>query len=272
MTRKPPPAVYEPPPPPPPPVTTKPSFSAPPAEKQYAQLIARLRDALKKRGAAGIQGLARNFRICDVDKSKELDRDELSKCLRLCKLDATDDDLELLFGHFDRSGDGQIDYEEFLKAVRGPLTGVRKKIVVAAFHKIDEYSGGTAEGRKDGVLTIDDIKGVYCTKEHPEVKAGRATGDSVLREFLQKFEGLYGNRDGKVSLKEWLDYYNDLSEVVRLGRPLLHDGAALVGRPQADVRRGEGGEGAREEPEGLDLRQVEARPGEADAREEVQGL
>ena len=209
---KPPPAVYEPPPPPPPPVTTKPSFSAPPAEKQYAQLIARLRDALKKRGAAGIQGLARNFRICDVDKSKELDRDELSKCLRLCKLDATDDDLELLFGHFDRSGDGQIDYEEFLKAVRGPLTGVRKKIVVAAFHKIDEYSGGTAEGRKDGVLTIDDIKGVYCTKEHPEVKAGRATGDSVLREFLQKFEGLYGNRDGKVSLKEWLDYYNDLSK------------------------------------------------------------
>ena len=64
------------------------------------------------------------------------------------------------------------------------------------------------------MLTIDDIKGVVRARRstEAEVKAGRATGDSVLREFRAEGEGLYGNRDGKVSLKEWLDYYNDLSK------------------------------------------------------------
>ena len=63
-------------------------------------------------------------------------------------------------------------------------------------------------------LTIDDIKGVYCTKEHPEVKAGKRSETSVLTEMLTNFEGKKGNRDGTVTLEEWVDYYEDLSSSV----------------------------------------------------------
>ena len=91
---------------------------------------------------------------------------------------------------------------------RGPPTGVRKKIVVAAFHKIDEYSGGTAEGRKTACSRSTTSR-ACCTKEHPEVKgARRAFG---VARVPAEVRGLDGN-DGKVSLKEWLDYYNDLSK------------------------------------------------------------
>ena len=39
----------------------------------------KMRYMLKKRGADGIQGLARNFRICDTNGSGQLDEEELAK-------------------------------------------------------------------------------------------------------------------------------------------------------------------------------------------------
>lgn len=41
---------------------------------------------------------------------------------------------------------------------------------------------------KSGVLDIDDIKGVYNAKFHPDVKAGKKTEEEVLGEFLDTFE------------------------------------------------------------------------------------
>lgn len=40
----------------------------------------------------------------------------------------------------------------------------------------------------DGVLRINDIKGVYNARFHPDVKAGKKTEDEVLGEFLETFE------------------------------------------------------------------------------------
>lgn len=41
---------------------------------------------------------------------------------------------------------------------------------------------------KSGVLNIDDIKGVYNAKFHPDVKQGKKTEEEVLGEFLDTFE------------------------------------------------------------------------------------
>ena len=43
------------------------------------QTLEKMRHMLKKRGADGIQGLARNFRICDTNGSGQLDEEELAK-------------------------------------------------------------------------------------------------------------------------------------------------------------------------------------------------
>ena len=39
-----------------------------------------------------------------------------------------------------------------------------------------------------GVVEINDLKGVYNAKQHPDVKSGRKTEDEILAEFLDTFE------------------------------------------------------------------------------------
>jgi Ca2+-binding EF-hand superfamily protein len=41
---------------------------------------------------------------------------------------------------------------------------------------------------KSGIINVDDIKGVYNGKNHPDVKAGKKSEDEVLSEFLDTFE------------------------------------------------------------------------------------
>jgi Ca2+-binding EF-hand superfamily protein len=60
------------------------------------------------------------------------------------------------------------------------MNDFRKKIVMAAFKKIDKDGSG--------ILDINDIKGVYNARMHPEVKSGKKTEDEILGEFIETFE------------------------------------------------------------------------------------
>ena len=63
----------------------------------------------------------------------------------------------------------------------------------------------------DGQITISDIVGIYDVSMNPEFLEGRKTREEILADFLNNFDGAKGNNDGKVSMKEWTDYYTDLS-------------------------------------------------------------
>ena len=182
-----------------------------PAERDVEKIAEALRAALRSRGAVGIFGLARNFKICDTDGSRKLDRDELGKCLRLCKLQLSATEFDTLFAFCDADRSGLVDYNEFLRAVRGRLPPLRRKLVVSVFNAIDQRPRKGGEGRSDGVLTVDDLRQFYSAKDHPEVKAGTRSESAILTEMIKNFEGSKGNRDGKVTLAEWIDYYEELS-------------------------------------------------------------
>lgn len=71
---------------------------------------------------------------------------------------------------------------------------------------------------KSGQLDINDIRQTYNAKQHPDVKAGKKTEDEILAEFLDTFEdhfcdmkGQEDARDGKITMPEWLEYYNNVS-------------------------------------------------------------
>lgn len=66
-------------------------------------------------------------------------------------------------------------------------------------------------GGERGYLTIDNISGVYSVSKHPAVAAGKMTKEEALQELLNSFEGSEGNRDGKVTLDEWIRYYEEVS-------------------------------------------------------------
>ena len=93
------------------------------------EVMTKLRASLKRRGAEGIRGLARHFKICDTNKNGTLDQDEFEKCIRLNNLGLSSEETQLLMRFFDRDNSGDVGYEEFLRAVRGRLSPVRKQLV-----------------------------------------------------------------------------------------------------------------------------------------------
>lgn len=65
----------------------------------------------------------------------------------------------------------------------------RKDLIFQAFQKLDKTG--------DGVITVEDLKGVYSVKKHPKYLNGEWTEDQCLRTFLDSFDSQ--DKDGKVS-------------------------------------------------------------------------
>jgi Ca2+-binding EF-hand superfamily protein len=138
---------------------------------------------LKSRGARGIIGLQKQFKIFDDDGSHDLDENEFRKAIKDFRINILDKDIRRLFDTFDRDRSGRVNYDEFLRGVRGEMNGFRKQLCEKAFRIMDKD--------KSGVLSIDDIKGVYNAKKHPDVIAGKKSEDEILGEFLDTFETHY---------------------------------------------------------------------------------
>lgn len=162
--------------------------------------LQKVRAACAKRGATGIKGLARAFRIYDDDHSLTLNKDEFKTGLKDYGCVLTDEEVDELFCYFDRDGEGSISVNEFMLAFRKPLTGSRLAVVKMAFKKADKTG--------DGVLTTDDLKKVYNAREHKKYKNGEWTEKQVFEDFLHNFEP--DDKDGKVTEAEFLEYYSCL--------------------------------------------------------------
>lgn len=140
--------------------------------------------------------------------SGTIDRSEFRKAIKDFKIDLTDKEVQEVFSIFDIDKSGEIDYDEFVRGIRGPMNQFRQKIVMAAFKKIDRDGSG--------VIDMNDIKGVYNARNHPEVKSGKKSEDEILGEFLETFEAHHsmnggGMRDRSVTPDEFIEYYNNVS-------------------------------------------------------------
>ncbi|KAM5238546.1 calcyphosin isoform 2-T2 [Ctenodactylus gundi] len=141
-------------------------------------IVEKLRVQCLARGASGIQGLARFFRHLDQDRSRSLDAEELQRGLAELGLTVDLVEAEAVCQRWDRDGSGTLDLEEFLRAVRPPMSLAREAVIKAAFRKLDR-SG-------DGVVTVDDLRGVYSGCDHPKV---------TLVEFQDYYSGLSASVD-----------------------------------------------------------------------------
>uniref|UniRef100_T1JNW3 EF-hand domain-containing protein n=1 Tax=Strigamia maritima TaxID=126957 RepID=T1JNW3_STRMM len=172
--------------------------------------IERLRLLCLTRGASGIIGLGREFRRMDDDGSKQLNWEEFQNGIYESGLKKDEMSVEELKGAFDRfdiDNSGSVSYEEFLRALRPPLSESRLKLIDEAFKKMDK-SG-------DGQVTLEDVKNVYSVKSHPEFMNGEKSEDQILNKFLANFEK--GSvTDGIVTKDEFLDYYTGVSASIDL--------------------------------------------------------
>lgn len=167
------------------------------------QLICKIRSQLAARGARGIIGLGRAFRIADNNSSKTLEIAEFAQCIQEMGLEVNSKEIELLFSSFDVDNSGTIAYEEFLRIIRGKMPECRKEIIDKVFEIFDKDHSG--------IIEVKDVMGLYCAKQHPDVISGKASEEEVMKEFLETFEFNVEGKDGKVTLKEFEDYYANVS-------------------------------------------------------------
>ncbi|XP_002156174.1 calcyphosin-like protein [Hydra vulgaris] len=164
--------------------------------------IEKLRLACLSRGAAGIKGLGRTFKIFDDDGSRTLDFKEFSKGLRDYGLHLEPQEVKEIFDAFDKDKSQQLDFDEFLLALRPPMSNARKAIISKAFNKLDK-SG-------DGFVTVEDLKGTYNVTKHPKYLSGEWTEDQCYRQFLDAFD-TPDSCDGTITLEEFINYYSGVS-------------------------------------------------------------
>ncbi|KAK3090922.1 hypothetical protein FSP39_015733 [Pinctada imbricata] len=167
--------------------------------------IEKLRYACLKRGASGIKGLGRIFRIMDKDRSHTLSKDELKNGLQKYGINLDDQTIQELFQKLDNDGSGNINFDEFLDAVRGTLNTRRQQAVEKAFGKMD------ATG--DGVITIEDIRKQYDVSQNPKYQKGEWTADQCFGQFLKIFDSP-NDKNGKVTKEEFINYYAGVSESI----------------------------------------------------------
>jgi Ca2+-binding EF-hand superfamily protein len=125
----------------------------------------------------------------------------------------SENEISRLFGHFDYDRSGLIEYDEFLRMIRGPMNANRKRIVMQAFDVMDKDGSGQ--------IDINDIRGVYKADKHPDVMSGKKTEAQILQEFLETFETAHNMRnsetpDNVVDKDEWVEYYNNVSASIDL--------------------------------------------------------
>jgi Ca2+-binding EF-hand superfamily protein len=181
-----------------------------PTNANEAKIMEHVRAKIAARGARGIAGIGRKFKIADDNNSKSLDKDEFKKAMHDFRIGLSDAQVVTAFRMFDRDGNGEISYDEFLRSIRGEMNAFRVTLCKKAYKIMDSDGSGQ--------LDINDIRQTYNAKQHPDVKAGKKTEEEVLGEFLDTFEdhfcdmvGQADSRDGKIAMNEWLEYYNNVS-------------------------------------------------------------
>ena len=168
-------------------------------------MLEKFRLVCLSRGCNGINSFGRLFRILDKDGDNSLDFQEFSSCVHSQAPDLPITDIKKLYDRFDSLGTGVISYDEFLQALRPPMSKNRVNLIRQAYSKLDK--------NKDGIITVEDLHGVYDATHHKKYRSGEYTEDDVFLEFLATFE-TPNEADGVVTWEEFLNYYSGVSACI----------------------------------------------------------
>ena len=171
-----------------------------------------IRNKVKMRGIRCLISLENNFRALDDDNSQTIDFEAFEKSAQDFRFGISFEELQKLFEFFDKEGKGRIDYDEFIRIIRGQMSNSRKKLVEEIFE--------TFEPDQDGFIHINKVNQLFNPENHPDVLSGRRNPNEVYQEFVDTFEGNhnYLNGDeaplGNVDIDEFCDYYDSISMMV----------------------------------------------------------
>ncbi|OHT14604.1 EF hand family protein [Tritrichomonas foetus] len=175
-----------------------------PEPRKYIELnslMERIRARIVERGAIGVKGIGRLFRIADDNADNSIDlHNELPKLMNDIGVILNKTELTELERLLDKNGDGTISYDEFLYQMAPPLSEERIKWINKAFDKLD------VDG--SGLVNIADIQAVHNPKTSELVRMGKTTANQIFANLLQSYDQ---DGDGTITRDEFIDYYREIS-------------------------------------------------------------
>jgi Ca2+-binding EF-hand superfamily protein len=175
-----------------------------PPKRQYidlSALMSRIRQRIVERGAVGIKGIGRLFRIADDNRDQSIDLDnELPKLMGDIGVILNKTELNELIRLLDRDGNGRISYDEFLYQMAPPLSEERIRWINKAFDKLDVDGSGK--------VSIADVEAVHNPKSSELIRLGKTTASAIFANLLRSYDE---DGDGLITRDEFIDYYREIS-------------------------------------------------------------
>ncbi|KAL8622459.1 hypothetical protein ACOMHN_034124 [Nucella lapillus] len=171
--------------------------------------VNRFRSRILKTGFSGLKNIARKFRVGDRNDDRRISLEEFKWICGTLGISMPEKEYSELFCRFDKDGNGYMDYEEFLFAVRPEMNENRKKLVKKAFAKMDKTG--------DERITVEDLMKTYNVTYHPKYQNGEMSKKDVIAEFLKSFDVDENCKDTKddedpvITMEEWMDYFAGVS-------------------------------------------------------------
>ena len=164
-------------------------------------LMARIRQRIVERGAIGVKGIGRLFKIADDNKDKSIDlKNELPKLMNDIGVILNKTEITELQRLLDRDGSGQISYDEFLFQMAPPMSDDRIKWCNKAFDKLDKDGSG--------IVAIKDLELAHNMDNSELIRMGKTTAQAIFTNLCTSFDN---DTDGTITREEFVNYYREIS-------------------------------------------------------------
>ena len=167
-------------------------------------VLSRMKQKLLELGANTIATLPKLFKSkSSYDGKTHVHVSDFFDGLSSYGLKIVKEEAVLICRFFDRDGTENIDFEEFLFALRGKPNEERQAVIDLVYSKVDKNHVGYAEAT--------ELRKVFNCVKHPRYLNGELSEDQIFYLYLKNFSN---NGKGQVTKKEWDDYYAGISVAV----------------------------------------------------------
>ena len=176
------------------------------------ELILRIRNRLSKRGIRNLIRMEGRFRELDENNEQELDIKMFAQICREFDFGLTDDEIEELFISFDKEERGMVNYDDFIRILRGELNDKRKDLVQNVFKHLDIDN--------KGALSIEELLSLYDPTQSLEYVEQKKSEDESFRIFEESLRGNHKYLNGDegdskpVDSEEFEDFYESISLMI----------------------------------------------------------
>ena len=176
------------------------------------ELILNIRNKLSKKGLSNLIKMEGRFRELDENNEQELDIKLFRVICKEFEFGLNDEDIEELFISFDKEDRGMINYDDFIRVLRGELNEKRKDLVQNVFKHLDIDNKGE--------LTIEELLNLYNPKESLECIEQNKPEEEAMKIFEECLKGNHKYLNGDegdtkpVDIEEFEDFYESVSIMI----------------------------------------------------------